>query len=567
MKTVKGKKLVAQAEARQRPSRPRSQVQHSAARSLRCLVLHHTHHAPSSHCSDRAENGGSPTGSIPWPSGWCHPRDAMTGTNDPEGTEHESQYPDQVVDVKRPWRFLKLSSSIRLSKSPISHTDRFRWARECGKIKHLGDEQISLEVYVYRMKAGQNVMWVQQEGYAEHSSAVSGSWRNKSCRTKGSRGVSMAEGSRKRWESGWEREADCSEQRTPCWNCRSRLQSSRKPFPFSTKMATALWPPRSWALSCDPRSESDRGSVVGHDQRSGCRRKRHHWFPEFSSLMVRKMKDTDTEEELVEAFKVFDRDGNGFICRTDDELGRATPRDDELGREAHRQRECVQNMLMHCQPQTKANCVKIETKLNSISATTTSRQETLTNSRRKNKEDPITHVTSSRRSPQASRKAKCRAKHLERRGCRQRQKDGTENRIQQKPRGREAFTEGPNKAIAEFRAWGRPRAREERNTQQRNWSSCSSVRNAQHMKQSENYSATQWCWRSYRESTHVGGPRPHRDRAVPRPDRENFLSDSGPRCCKLPHSDARVPTANQRSRSGAIPSSGVGGTRLTVTLS
>ena len=25
------------------------------------------------------------------------------------------------------------------------------------------------------------------------------------------------------------------------------------------------------------------------------------------------MKDTDTEEELVEAFKVFDRDGNGFI--------------------------------------------------------------------------------------------------------------------------------------------------------------------------------------------------------------------------------------------------------------
>ena len=34
-------------------------------------------------------------------------------------------------------------------------------------------------------------------------------------------------------------------------------------------------------------------------------------FPEFLSLMARKMKDTDTEEELVEAFKVFDRDGNG----------------------------------------------------------------------------------------------------------------------------------------------------------------------------------------------------------------------------------------------------------------
>jgi Ca2+-binding EF-hand superfamily protein len=36
-------------------------------------------------------------------------------------------------------------------------------------------------------------------------------------------------------------------------------------------------------------------------------------FPEFLSLMARKMKDTDTEEELVEAFKVFDKDGSGFI--------------------------------------------------------------------------------------------------------------------------------------------------------------------------------------------------------------------------------------------------------------
>lgn len=36
-------------------------------------------------------------------------------------------------------------------------------------------------------------------------------------------------------------------------------------------------------------------------------------FPEFLSLMARKMKDTDTEEQLIEAFKVFDRDGNGLI--------------------------------------------------------------------------------------------------------------------------------------------------------------------------------------------------------------------------------------------------------------
>ena len=32
-------------------------------------------------------------------------------------------------------------------------------------------------------------------------------------------------------------------------------------------------------------------------------------FPEFLSLMARKMKDTDTEEELIEAFKVFDSNG------------------------------------------------------------------------------------------------------------------------------------------------------------------------------------------------------------------------------------------------------------------
>merc|ERR1712060_688546 len=31
------------------------------------------------------------------------------------------------------------------------------------------------------------------------------------------------------------------------------------------------------------------------------------------SLMARKMKDTDSEEELKEAFRVFDKDGNGFI--------------------------------------------------------------------------------------------------------------------------------------------------------------------------------------------------------------------------------------------------------------
>jgi len=36
-------------------------------------------------------------------------------------------------------------------------------------------------------------------------------------------------------------------------------------------------------------------------------------FPEFLTMMARKMKDTDSEDEIKEAFKVFDKDGNGFI--------------------------------------------------------------------------------------------------------------------------------------------------------------------------------------------------------------------------------------------------------------
>ena len=44
-------------------------------------------------------------------------------------------------------------------------------------------------------------------------------------------------------------------------------------------------------------------------------------LPEFLSLMTRKMrekmKDTETEEGLIQAFKVFDRDGNGLIPAAD----------------------------------------------------------------------------------------------------------------------------------------------------------------------------------------------------------------------------------------------------------
>ncbi|MBA0570692.1 hypothetical protein Golob_004308 [Gossypium lobatum] len=36
-------------------------------------------------------------------------------------------------------------------------------------------------------------------------------------------------------------------------------------------------------------------------------------FAEFFNLMAKKMKETDAEEELQEAFKVFDKDQNGYI--------------------------------------------------------------------------------------------------------------------------------------------------------------------------------------------------------------------------------------------------------------
>ena len=40
-------------------------------------------------------------------------------------------------------------------------------------------------------------------------------------------------------------------------------------------------------------------------------------FPEFLTMMARKMKDTDSEEEILEAFKVFDKDGNGTLSASE----------------------------------------------------------------------------------------------------------------------------------------------------------------------------------------------------------------------------------------------------------
>ena len=36
-------------------------------------------------------------------------------------------------------------------------------------------------------------------------------------------------------------------------------------------------------------------------------------FKEFLGLMEKKLRENDTEDELIEAFRVFDRDGNGLI--------------------------------------------------------------------------------------------------------------------------------------------------------------------------------------------------------------------------------------------------------------
>jgi calmodulin len=40
-------------------------------------------------------------------------------------------------------------------------------------------------------------------------------------------------------------------------------------------------------------------------------------FEEFVTLMNRRSKETDTEEEVINAFKVFDKDGNGMISSTE----------------------------------------------------------------------------------------------------------------------------------------------------------------------------------------------------------------------------------------------------------
>jgi calmodulin len=40
-------------------------------------------------------------------------------------------------------------------------------------------------------------------------------------------------------------------------------------------------------------------------------------FPEFLVMMANKCKDINAEDEMTEAFRVFDKDGNGFISATE----------------------------------------------------------------------------------------------------------------------------------------------------------------------------------------------------------------------------------------------------------
>mmetsp|Transcript_33293 Transcript_33293/g.88388 ORF Transcript_33293/g.88388 Transcript_33293/m.88388 type:complete len:149 (+) Transcript_33293:72-518(+) len=62
------------------------------------------------------------------------------------------------------------------------------------------------------------------------------------------------------------------------------------------------------ALGQNPSEQSVRKMIQGFDHDDG-----KVDFPDWLSLMARKIKHSDTEDELIEAFKVFDRNGDGFI--------------------------------------------------------------------------------------------------------------------------------------------------------------------------------------------------------------------------------------------------------------
>ncbi|CAM4481875.1 unnamed protein product [Lepidochelys olivacea] len=64
-----------------------------------------------------------------------------------------------------------------------------------------------------------------------------------------------------------------------------------------------------WSLGQNP-TEAELQDMVGELDTDGSGTVD---FPEFLSLMARKMRDMDSEEEIREAFRVFDEDGIGYI--------------------------------------------------------------------------------------------------------------------------------------------------------------------------------------------------------------------------------------------------------------
>merc|ERR1711982_88797 len=89
------------------------------------------------------------------------------------------------------------------------------------------------------------------------------------------------------------------------------------------------------------------------------------------------MKDTDTEEELIEAFKVFDRDGNGFISAaelrhvmtnlggklTDEEVDEMIREADVDGDGQINYEEFVKMMMAKCEDRTLLSVTAVTTRI------------------------------------------------------------------------------------------------------------------------------------------------------------------------------------------------------------
>lgn len=64
-----------------------------------------------------------------------------------------------------------------------------------------------------------------------------------------------------------------------------------------------------WSLGLNPTEAELRG-MVGEIDRDGSSTVD---FPEFLGMMAKQMQGRDSEEEVREAFRTFDKDGNGFV--------------------------------------------------------------------------------------------------------------------------------------------------------------------------------------------------------------------------------------------------------------